>query len=290
MGESNAAPRRPFRLPEGPAALQKCANRREFEPCKALTRDTLNANLSPSMPNSKPKDAFPTTHWTMVQVVQGEDKELAAVALETLCKRYWYPVYAYLRRSGISAEDAEDLAQMTFQKLVADETLRYVRQERGRLRTFLVGLIRQVISHKNRHDRAEKRGGGAPILSLEEAGARDRYSQEPADLLDPQRLYEHAWAMQVLETVREKLRSSFIKNGRLQAWEAVEPHLGWDEEQAPFAELGTRLNSNETAARVLVHRLRKKFRDLLEEEISLTVASPEDVPRELDWFRSVLRR
>lgn len=239
--------------------------------------------------SDRPGD-FPTTHWTLVQIVKGGDRKQAAQALEELCGRYWYPVYAYLRRAGRTAHDAEDLTQMLFQKLVADESLREVHQERGRLRSFLIGALRRVISRQARHDDAGRRGGGQTVISLDETVAGERYAHEPADMLDPERLYERAWAMQLLESVREKLRASFINNGRLADYEILEPYLGWDDAPAPYAELGGRLGLNEGAARVLVHRLRKKFRELLEREISKTVVNPDDIATELDWMRDVLRR
>ena len=240
------------------------------------------------MPAADHDASFPPTHWTLVDIVKGKDTKQAALALENICGQYWYPVYAYLRRTGKSAEDAEDLTQMLFQKLVADEALQQVQQERGRLRSFLIGMIRRVISRQDRHDDAEKRGGGHTILSLDETAADGRYANEPADLLDPERLYDRAWAMQLLETVRLKLRESFVHNSRLADYEVLEPYLGWDDAPAPYAELAERLNSNENAVCVLVHRLRKKFRELLEAEIARTVVNVEDVEAELAWMREVL--
>lgn len=246
--------------------------------------------IIPRMPDEDQNGQFPTTHWTLVQIVKGDDREQAAQALEDICERYWYPVYAYLRRSGRSAPDAEDLTQMLFQKLVADDALKLARQERGRLRSFLIGMIRQVISRQARHEGAQKRGGSVTLLSLDETLAGERYSHEPADVQDPERLYDRAWAMQLLESVRDKLRASFINNNRLADYEVLEPYLGWDDAPAPYAELGRLLGSNENAARVLVHRLRKKFRELLESEISRTVVNEDDIAAELEWMREVLRR
>jgi RNA polymerase sigma-70 factor (ECF subfamily) len=242
------------------------------------------------MPVHERDSAFPTTHWTLVQIVSSEDKREAATALEDLCERYWYPVYAYLRRSGYSSQDAEDLTQITFQRIVEDESLKQVRQERGRLRNFLIGIVARVASKQARHDRAIRRGGGEAPLSLDETAADGRYALEPADVQDPERLYDRAWAMQLLESVRDKLRASFINNNRLADYEVLEPYLGWDDAPAPHAELGRRLGSNENAARVLVHRLRKKFRELLESEISRTVVNEDDIAAELEWMREVLRR
>lgn len=242
------------------------------------------------MPAEPQDPSFPATRWTLVHLVQGGDKQKAAAAMDDICARYWYPVYAYLRRAGKSGPDAEDLTQMLFQKLVTDDALQLVSQGGGRLRSYLIGMVRQVISRQARHDHAEKRGGGQTVISLNETVADDRYSHEPSDLQDPERLYHRAWAMQLLENVRVKLRASFAHNNRLADYETLEPYLGWDEAPAPYAELGARLGSNENAARVLVHRLRKKFRDLLEAEISTTVVSEADVAAELAWLREVLRR
>jgi RNA polymerase sigma factor (sigma-70 family) len=231
---------------------------------------------------------FPTTHWTLVEIVQGGDQKRAASALEDICANYWYPVYAYLRRSGKDSQDAEDLTQTLFHKLLADESLQEVRQERGRLRNFLIGMVRRIISNQDRHDEALKRGGGEPVLSLDEALADGRYAQEPPDMHDPEHLYDRAWAMQLLESVRHKLKDAFTKTGRVADYGALEPYLDWTESPAPYAELAAHLNSNEKAVRVLVHRLRKKFRELLEAEISKTVVNPEDIAEELAWMRRVL--
>lgn len=241
------------------------------------------------MRDSRRDSDFPTTHWTLVQIVKSNDQRQAAAALEEICERYWYPVYAYLRRSGYSSEDAEDLTQMTFERIVADDSLKQVRQERGRLRSFLIGILSRTVSRQSRQSSAQKRGGAVTVLSLDEVDADGRYAHEPADVTDPEKLYDRAWAMQLLENVRQKLRASFAKNDRLNDYEVLEPHLGWDDAAAPYAELAQHLDSNENAVRVLVHRLRKKFRELLEAEISKTVVNEEDVDAELDWLREVLR-
>ncbi len=241
------------------------------------------------MPADDRNSDFPTTHWTLVQIVKGGDKKQAAMALEDICARYWYPIYAYLRRSGRSAHDAEDLTQMVFQKIIEEDAISQVQRDRGRLRSFLIGVVGRTISRQARHDNAAKRGGGATVLSLDETLADGRYANEPVELTDPERLFDRAWAMQLLESVREKLRASFINNNRLADYEALEPHLGWDDAPAPYADLASRLSTNENAVRVLVHRLRKKFRELLEVEISRTVVNAQDIKAELTWLREVLR-
>lgn len=242
------------------------------------------------MPAANRNGDFPTTHWTLVQIVKGGDKEQSAAALEDICERYWYPIYAYLRRSGYSAPDAEDLTQAVFQRIIEDDAIQQVQRERGRLRSFLISMVGRAISRQSRHNDAQKRGGGQTLLSLDETLADGRYANEPVDDLDPERLYDRAWATQLLEMAREKLRASFVRKQRLTEYEVLEPHLGWDEAPAGYAQLAVQLNANENAVRVLVHRMRKKFRELLEAEISKTVVNSEDIEAELVWIREVLRK
>lgn len=242
------------------------------------------------MPSARDPD-FPTTHWTLVNIVKGQDPRQAALALEEICARYWYPIYAYLRRDGHGAEDAEDLTQMLFHRLVAEDVLQQVQKERGRLRSFLIGMLRRVIRQQARHEGAEKRGGGADLVTLDEAVADERYTEEPLlDTLDPERLYDRAWAMQLLETVRQTLHAAFIRTGRDHEYAVLEPFLGWEDDPAPLAELAVKMNSTENAVGVQVHRLRKKFRELLEAEVARTVANPEDIAGEMEWIREVLRK
>lgn len=225
----------------------------------------------------------------MVDIVKSADPQQAARALEAVCSRYWYPIYAYLRRSGQQAQDAEDITQMLFQKLVSEDAIQQVQREKGRLRTFLLALVTQVLSRKIRHETALKRGGQAPVFSLDEAMANQLYEHELSHSLDPERLFQRAWARQLLETVRENLRSSFTRTGRAKAFDHLEPYLGWDDSPAPFAELGTHLGCNETAARVTVHRLRKKFREMVEQEVAKTLSQPGDLEEEMAWLREVVR-
>jgi len=238
---------------------------------------------------SQSDSEFPTTRWTLIQLLQGTDEVQSLQALNEICERYWYPIYAFLRRQGHEKSEAEDLTQQLFQSLLVEGGLQQVRQEKGRLRSFLIGVAKRQISRQRRHENAEKRGGGNVLLSLDEVLADRRYEKEPADLRDPERLFERAWAVQMLETIRDRLRQSFERNGRLADYEAIEAYLGWDDSPAPYAELAIQLRSNENAARVLVHRLRGKFRELLRIEVAKTVVAEADVDAELEWLRQVLR-
>lgn len=232
---------------------------------------------------------FPTTHWTLIQSVQQGSEEEAARAMEDICKNYWFPIYAYLRRSGRSAHDAEDITQAFFTQLISDRSIvANVRQERGKLRSFLLTVLVRLLSDLGRHDRAIKRGGGKSVASFDAMEAEERYGHEPQDVRDPEKIFLHAWAGGVLHGVHARLKAAFQEEGRLEMFEVLDPYLGSEDSQPPYEELAAKLGSNAGAVRLLVHRLRKKFRTLLEREIAKTVMRPEDIEEELAWLRKVM--
>lgn len=231
---------------------------------------------------------FPTTHWTLIQAVQEGTPQEAAQALEVICRDYWFPIYAYLRRSGRNPHDAEDLTQAFFERLISEDAIKDVRQERGRLRTFLLTVLVHLLSDHGRHHGALKRGGSQVVVSFDEMEAEERYAREPQDLRDPEKIYLHAWASDLLRGVHEQLRAAFESEGRLEMFRALEPYLGSEETQPPYEELSMKLGSTPGAVRLLVHRLRKKFRELLERETARTVMKSEDVAEEMAWLKRVL--
>lgn len=232
--------------------------------------------------------AFPTTHWTLVQTVQGDDATAAARAMEELCKDYWYPIYAYLRRCGHAPQDAEDLTQGFFEKLVTEDAIKAARQEMGKLRSFLLGILRRMLSDHTRHDKAQKRGGHAPHVSFDDMNAEQRYACEPQDIRDPEWMFTHAWAHELLAGVREKMRAAFQAAGRGATFDLLLPYLLWDNEPPTHKELAEKLGSNEAATRILIHRLRAKFRELLHLEVARTVLSPAEIAGEMAWLQSML--
>ncbi len=232
--------------------------------------------------------AFPTTHWTLVQAVQGGNAADAALAMEQLCKGYWYPIYAYLRRSGHGTEDAEDLTQAFFHRLITDDAIQSVRQDVGKLRSYLLGVLKRLMSDHTRHHAAQKRGGGILHISFEAMDAEERYAREPQDTRDPEWIFTHAWAHELLTGVREKLRDAFSATGRAGVFDVLLPFLMWDNEPPSHKEIAKQLGSSETATRILIHRLRTKFRDLLRDEVARTVLTPQEIPGELAWLQSVL--
>lgn len=234
-----------------------------------------------------PAGDFPTTHWTLVaRARQGGPVKQAA--LEELCGLYWYPIYAYLRRRGYPQHDAEDLTQGFFLKLLNDETFEAADGEKGRLRTFLLHALNCHLADQHRRQGAQKRGGGQQIVAFEELHAEERYALEPQDRRDPEWLFTRAWAHLLLDGVREKLRDNFADSGRAGVFEALLPFLLGDAAAPSYRDVARQLDASETAVRLLVFRMRAKFRELLREEVARTVLAPQDVAGEMEWLKSVL--
>lgn len=242
------------------------------------------------MPNIDTKDnaSFPTTHWTLVQAVQGGNPAAASRAMEELCKGYWYPIYAFLRRSGHAAHDAEDLTQAFFQRLITEDAILTARRDAGKLRSYLLAVLKRLLSDHVRHHMAQKRGGGRTHISFDEMEAEERYAREPQDTRDPEWIFTHAWAHELLAGVREKLRQAFSATGRADVFNLLLPFLMWDNDPPSHKEIAQSLGSSEAATRILIHRLRVKFRDLLKDEVARTVLTPQEIPAELAWLQSVL--
>jgi RNA polymerase sigma-70 factor (ECF subfamily) len=232
--------------------------------------------------------SFPTTHWTLVQTVQSGRPEDAARAMEEICRHYWYPIYAFLRRSGHRQHDAEDLTQAFFERLVSAEAMQSVRREGGKLRSYLLGVLKRLLADQHRRDSAQRRGGGLTRLSFDEMAAEERYRLEPQDKHDPEWLFAHAWARELFTGVQSKLHEAFVTTGRAEAFEVLLPFVTCETPAPSQREIAQKLGATETAAGVLVFRLREKFRALLREAISDTVLTPEEVPGEMAWLQSML--
>jgi RNA polymerase sigma-70 factor (ECF subfamily) len=221
-------------------------------------------------------------------MVQRGTVEEAARGLEAICRLYWYPIYAYLRRKGLSAHDAEDFTQELFQELISEDALQAVRQERGSLRGYLLGVLQRLLADEARHRAAHKRNPGLPLLSLDEISEEQRYGREPQDTQDPEKLFSQAWAQEVFAAVRGRLGEAFAEAGRSAVFETLLPFLTCEEPPPSQREIAEKLGVSENAAGILVFRLRQTFRELLREEIAATVLSPEEIPAEMAWFRSML--
>lgn len=231
---------------------------------------------------------FPTTEWSMVLRTQSDGAD-AIKALNDLCRRYWYPIYAYLRCRGYERADAQDLTQGFFLKAINHNLLATADQEKGRLRSYLLGALGRHLSDHNRHEHAEKRGGRAIVLPLECENAEDKFSNEPADHRDPETLYLASWARSLLDRVRDKVRKHFQRTDRADLFDALQPFIDTEDGQTPYSELAEKLQTSTSALRLQVFRLRKRFAKVLREEVALTVQTPEELEDELAWLSRTLR-
>jgi RNA polymerase sigma-70 factor (ECF subfamily) len=230
-------------------------------------------------------DQFHTTHWSMVVRAQGVPAGLATgsthahAALARLCEVYWYPLYAFVRRQGHRPHDAQDLTQEFFARLLAKGWLADVQQERGRFRSWLLAAMKHFLSNEWDRLKAQKRGGRAEVISIDEAVAEGRYSDEPADTETAERLFDRRWALTLLERVLAQLRQEFVAEGKATHFDALKGTLTGD--ARAYAEIARELNTTEGAIKVAVHRLRDRYRALIRAEVMQTVASPEDTEAEL---------
>jgi RNA polymerase sigma factor (sigma-70 family) len=232
--------------------------------------------------------AFATTHWSVVLAAQGESTE-ARAALEKLCRTYWWPLYGFVRREGYKPEEAQDLTQAFFARLLERKDLETVRQERGRLRSYLLASLKNFLSKARDRELTVKRGEGRPLVSLEDLLARERTDQEPAHKLSPDRIYERRWALTLLEQVLTRLRAEYEAAGKLPLFDRLKELLARESGQPSQAEIAVKMQMTENAVKQAFHRLRHRYRQLLHEEIAHTVAAPDDVEDELRHFISVLQ-
>jgi RNA polymerase sigma factor (sigma-70 family) len=233
---------------------------------------------------------FVTTRWTVVLSARDPLSPHAATALETLCRAYWYPLYAYARRRGHAPADAEDLTQEFFSQLLAHNWVARADPHKGRFRSFLLMAMSRFLA--NEWDKAHtlRRGGQVRLVPLPLDTAETRYAREPADTFTPEQAFEKQWAFTLLEEVLRHLRASYEKDGKIGLFDALKPCLVGSRETQPYAELATGLGMSEGAVKVAVCRLRERYRERLKEEIAHTVASPSEVDAELRHLFRVLAR
>lgn len=232
--------------------------------------------------------AFTTTHWSVVLAAQ-DRSPAAEAALEKLCRTYWWPLYGFVRRQGYKPEEAQDLTQSFFELLLERRDLDVVRQEKGRLRSYLLASLKNFLAKAHRHAMAVKRGEGRPLVPLEELLERERADQEPAHKLSADRIYERRWALTLLEQVLARLGEEYRVAGNARLFEQLKQKLTDESDRSSQAEIGQELRMSENAVKQAFHRLRQRYRLLLREEIAHTVALPGDVEDELRHFIAVLQ-
>jgi len=232
-------------------------------------------------PTPNPQQAgFVATRWSLIAAAQGRS-EPARAALGELCQLYWYPLYAYLRRRGSSEADAQDEVQGFFADLLARDALSAADPARGRFRSFLLASLSNHLSHERDLANTLKRGGGARPLSIDWLSAEERFRLEPATADTPERAFERAWAAALLERTLERLEAEFESKSRGTLFRALRERIGDSSKEIPDTPEVRGLKMNEQSLRVTMHRLRKRYREILREEIAQTVARPEDVEEEL---------
>ncbi|MBL9139373.1 MAG: sigma-70 family RNA polymerase sigma factor [Verrucomicrobiales bacterium] len=231
---------------------------------------------------------FRTTHWSVVLAARDSQQPEAQAALARLCQTYWYPLYCCVRRHGRSPEDAQDLTQAFFAKLIEKNQIALADQERGRFRTFLLRSLENFLRSEYEKTTTQKRGGGREIVSWDAQTAEDRYLSEPATELSPEQLFERRWASTLITETLTRLRRELSVSGRDELFDRLEPHLWGDDTSTPYAAIAAELDMTVVAVKVTVHRLRSRYRNLLREQIAETVAVPEEVEDEMRRLFQVL--
>ncbi|MGK0190637.1 MAG: DNA-directed RNA polymerase specialized sigma24 family protein [Verrucomicrobiales bacterium] len=234
------------------------------------------------------ESSFPSTHWSLVKVAQQGSETEVRQAMETICQRYWYPIYAYLRHSGHAPPDAEDLTQGFFHRLISEKALLAASEGRGRLRSYLLGVLKHHLSDQKRHNEALKRGGGLKIVSFDETVAEQRYALEPRDLNSPDKLFDRAWAVSVLTDATAKLREAFLEGDNEEGFRHLSEFLPMGDNDTPYRDIANRMGVNEKAVRLQVHRMRQRYRRIIEDEVRQTVADPAEIQEELDHLMAMM--
>jgi RNA polymerase sigma-70 factor (ECF subfamily) len=232
--------------------------------------------------------AFVTTHWSVVLTAQGKSRS-AEEALEKLCLIYWWPLYGFVRRQGYAPEEAQDLTQGFFAMLLERRDLDAVRREKGRLRSYLLASLKNFLGKSHRRAMTVKRGEGRPLVPLEELLVRERADLEPADTLSADRIYERRWALTLLEQVLVRLGEEYRVAGSAALFGQLKQMLTDELGRPSQAKIAQELNMTENAVKQAFYRLRQRYRLLLREEISQTVAAPGDVEDELRHYIEVLQ-
>ena len=216
--------------------------------------------------------SFPHTRWSVVLASRKETSAQSAAALETICQAYWYPLYAYVRRCGQSPHDAQDLTQEFFSRLLEKRWLDAADRDKGKLRTFLIVALKNFMAKEWRRVSAQKRGGGQTHLPMDTAFAESRYAADASSDLRAEDIFEQQWALTLLELTLQRLQTEFEAAGKPDEFEEMKSCLMAERGAIDYASVAIRIGVNEGAARVAVHRLRKRFREIYREEISQTLA------------------
>jgi len=230
---------------------------------------------------------FANTHWSVVLLAGQSASPLCQEALENLCRSYWYPIYAFLRRQGYASADAKDLTQEFFAKFLQKNFLSAVNPARGKFRSFLLKALKHFLANEWDRVRAEKRGGKHAFISLDEQTAEGRYQLEPSSTATPEALYENRWALAVLDGALRHLKSDYETAGKADQFEVLQVYLSSEPAEGAYAGAAARLRMTSGAVAVAVHRLRQRYGELLRKEIGRTVSTPAEIAEEMRFLFSV---
>jgi RNA polymerase sigma factor (sigma-70 family) len=232
---------------------------------------------------------FETTNWSLILQARDGRATPAREALASLCASYWPPVYAFIRRRGRTVADAEDLTQSYFARFFEKSYVSSFRPEAGRFRTFLLASVTHFLANEWDREQAQKRGGGKRHLSLDAASAEERLRLEPVDTLTPEAIFDRQWTAAVLARCLERLRAEQAASGARARFERLKAFLTGEGAPGDYAALAPELGLGESTVRVAVHRLRRRFAELLREEVAGTLTDPSEVEAEIRWMAETLR-
>jgi len=231
---------------------------------------------------------FNTTHWSTVLAAGNHQLERSAEALEKLCRTYWYPLYAYVRRRGFEQHEAEDFTQEFFARFLAGDYVTKAVPGKGRFRHYLLGALNHFLSDAWDYEHRQKRIGNRQTIPIDMHTADERFQFEPCHDLSPDRLYERRWVLILLEQVLTRLGTEYEAGGKARLFQELKVFLTGDDENASYSEIANKLKMSDGALRVAVHRLRQRYGELFRQEVAHTVSCPEDVIEEMRHFLTVL--
>ena len=240
------------------------------------------------MDSTHGQSGFATTHWSVVLAAGNQASPNYTRALSALCETYWYPLYAYLRRRGYDKQQAEDYTQDFFAALLERQGVGKADPKLGKFRSFLLASLKNFLADEWGRKQAQKRGGGIKVSPLDFDDGETRYGREPADDLSAEKLFERSWAQAILAQAMTKLKAEFAAEGKQDSFEHLKTYLTAQEEAAPYREAAAALNMTEGAVKVAVHRLRRRYGELVRREIAQTVATAEQVEEEMNALYAAL--
>ncbi len=232
-------------------------------------------------PTSGQSAWFATTHWSVVLTAGQCDSPQAADALERLCRTYWYPLYAYVRREGYDEESAKDLTQGFFERFLEKKYLDQTQREKGKFRSFLLKSLKHFLSDQRDKARAQKRGGGKTFVSLDDSTCEDRYRLERGAVMNPEKLFDRRWALMLLEQAKERLKEEYVRAGKSKVYERLEVFDSGESVVPSYAEVAVELELTEGGVKAAVSRMRERHRELVREEVANTVTTPAEVDEEI---------